>query len=306
MSVYAAWNPISEDRRGSASGGIATMLARQVLSEGGVYFGVRWSGEMKAVLDWTEDDVEPFRNSKYIQAQFSSQARSALETFLEAGRKVLFVGTPCQVASLRALRHYPNLICVDLLCHGTVPPEYLEEEIAFLCKETPDRITFRNGPLFRFSLWKGSSLLYSRDAKHSPFLWAYLSGLSLKEACFRCPFANLERSGDITLGDFIGIERHNASFVWIHSKAGEELFQRSGAAWEERKLEERLSYRPGILECTKMPKERTVFEKALKGGKPFPKAVRKALRPYFMALPFKSLWNWCHHQAHLMKVKCQK
>ena len=59
-------------------------------------------------------------------------------------------------------------------------------------------------------------------------------------------------------------------------------------------------------DINELAKEMTVFEKALKGGKPFPKAVRKALRPYFMALPFKSLWNWCHHQAHLMKVKCQK
>ena len=48
----------------------------------------------------------------------------AVRTDLKAGIKVLFSGTPCQVAGLRAFlkKDYPNLICIDLVCHGVPSP----------------------------------------------------------------------------------------------------------------------------------------------------------------------------------------
>lgn len=61
---YAAWNPSAEDRKGSASGGVATLLARAVLAQGGVYFGTRWNSQMQAEVAWTETDPAPFRGSR--------------------------------------------------------------------------------------------------------------------------------------------------------------------------------------------------------------------------------------------------
>lgn len=56
-----------------------------------------------------------------------------IKQFLSQGRKVLFVGTPCQVAGLQTfLKHsYDNLLLVDVICHGVPSPavwkNYLEE-----------------------------------------------------------------------------------------------------------------------------------------------------------------------------------
>lgn len=305
MSCYAAWNPSAENRRGSASGGVATMLAQAVLAKGGVYFGTRWGKDMKAQVAWTESDVEPFRGSRYVHSEFSREARQALEEFLKAGRTVLFVGTPCQVAGLKSLRSYPGLICVDLLCHGTTEPEHLAAEVKYLTDRHVTDIHFREGPRYRFSLWEGERCLHARDAVKSPFLWGYLSGLTLREACCRCPFATPERAGDITLGDFIGLPG-NVSFVLTSSPAGEELLQSCGAVLEPHQLEERMAYRAGIAEPATPSPNRQKFLQYLK-HEDFPHALRHALRGYFALLPFRQAWKWIHHQAHNIKVKlCQK
>ena len=301
MSCYAAWNPSADDRMASASGGVATMLARTVLREGGVYFGTRWSDTLCAEVAWTEEDAEPFRNSRYVHSVFKPETRRQLQAFLEGGRKVLFVGTPCQVASLRALRDYPNLVCVDLLCHGTSPEEYLADEVKYLAKGRPvTDIRFREGPRFRMSLWNGTECLDAVDAERSPYLYGYLSGITLREACYRCPFASLDRTGDITLGDFIGIDRQNVSFVWTHSGKGENLVRACGCVLEERALEERLAYRPGILEASARHPLRDSFVRRLE-TEPFHSAVRHILRGYYLKLPFQKAWKWLHHQAHLAK-----
>ena len=307
MSCYAAWNPSADDRKACASGGVATMLARTVLREGGVYFGTRWSDSLRARVDWTEDDVDPFRNSRYVHSVFDAETRRQLQAFLEAGRMVLFVGTPCQVASLKALRDYPNLVCVDLLCHGTSPEEYLADEVEYLAKGRPvTDIRFREGPRYRMSLWNGTECLDAADADRSPYLYGYLFGITLREACYRCPFASLERTGDITLGDFIGIDRQNVSFVWTHTGKGEDLLRACGCVLEEHTLEERLSFRPGLLEASARHPLRDSFLRRLERD-PFHKAVRHTLRGYFLALPFRKAWKWLHHQAHMLKKRlCRK
>ena len=302
MNCYAAWNPSCEDRRGSASGGIASMLASQIIKEGGVYFGTRWGEDMRACVAWTEKDVRPFRGSRYVQSLFSPEVRETLETFLKAGRTVFFVGTPCQVASLRKLKErYPEqLLCADLLCHGTTGASWLADEVRYLAKGQPvSDIRFREGPVFRMSLWNGERCISSVPAERSPYLYAYLSGISLRPACYTGPFANLKRTGDLTLGDFIGLPG-NVSFVWPHTEAGDRLLHACGAVLEEHPLQERLAYRPGILEPTHAPTLEKRFRQAI-ARETFPKAIRSVLRGYFIGLPFRKAWKWLHHQAHLVK-----
>ena len=305
MKCYAAWNPDSRELKGSASGGVATLLAKAVLSRGGVVFGTRWNTDMQAVVAWTEDDPTPFKGSKYVFSQFSAETRGQLKTFLEAGRTVLFIGTPCQVAGLAKLREsYPErLICADLVCHGTVEPSYLAAEIAHLSRGRHiTELHFREGPVFRMSLWSGEKCISSAPAARSPYLHAYLAGITLREACYSCPFAKPERNGDITLGDFIGIDRKGVSFAWPHSPAGEALLKECGAQLEERDTDERFVYRPGLLEPTSRHplRERFLKEIALR---PFPQAIRRTLRGYFLRRPFRQAWKWLHHQAHLLKLK---
>jgi len=68
---------------------------------------------------------------------------------LESGRKVLFSGTPCQVAGLRSFleRDYDSLLCIDLICHGVGSPGVFEKYIEYLEAMYSSKVvcfTFRN------------------------------------------------------------------------------------------------------------------------------------------------------------------
>jgi len=125
LRTYAAKNPNKEIRYQSSSGGIFSLLAEQVISEGGVVFGVRFNDVWEVVHRHAEtvEELSEFRGSKYVQSIVGDtylQARG----FLEEGRKVLYSGTPCQIAGLKAFlgKDYENFLTVDFVCHGVPSP----------------------------------------------------------------------------------------------------------------------------------------------------------------------------------------
>ena len=134
LKVYAAKNKDEEIRRQSSSGGIFTLLAEKVINEGGVVFGARFDEEWNVIHAWTDtiEGIAAFRGSKYVQSTIGDTYREARE-FLKQGRKVLFSGTPCQIAGLKKYlrKEYDNLLTVDVVCHGVPSPlvwrRYLDE-----------------------------------------------------------------------------------------------------------------------------------------------------------------------------------
>ena len=134
LKVYAAKNRDEEIRRQSSSGGIFTPLAETVIRDGGVVFGAKFNKEWNVIHAWTDtiEGIADFRGSKYVQSTIGDTYREARE-FLKQGRKVLFSGTPCQIAGLRKYlrKEYDNLLTVDVVCHGVPSPlvwrKYLEE-----------------------------------------------------------------------------------------------------------------------------------------------------------------------------------
>ena len=142
IGVYAAKNPNDEIRLQSSSGGIFTMLAEQIIDDGGVVFGVGYNKHWEAAHSYTEtkEGLAAFRMSKYVQSIVGNTFKEA-ENFLKKGRKVLYSGTPCQIAGLKKYlrREYDNLLTVDFICHGTPSPGvfrwYLGEEIAKAAKK---------------------------------------------------------------------------------------------------------------------------------------------------------------------------
>lgn len=122
QEVLAVKNPNDEERMNSSSGGIFIALAQYFIKNGGVVFGavydVCW--EVHHVYTETIEGVYPMMGSKYLQSRIENTYKEA-ELFLKQGRKVLFIGTPCQIAGLRGfLRHkdYSNLLAIDFVCHG--------------------------------------------------------------------------------------------------------------------------------------------------------------------------------------------
>ena len=71
------------------------------------------------------------RGSKYLQSVIGDCFKD-IKTLLEENKKVLFTGTPCQVAGLYAFlrKDYENLYTVELICHGVPSPKVFKKYLA--------------------------------------------------------------------------------------------------------------------------------------------------------------------------------
>lgn len=217
LKVLAAINKDEEVRLKSSSGGIFYLLAEKIISDGGVVFGARYDEQWQVIIDYAEtmEGVKSFMGSKYVQARTESAFNKAKKFLLE-GRKVLFTGTPCQIAGLHYFLHkpYANLLTVDFICHGTPSPKvwsmYLDEVLRE--GQRISNVEFRN----KKKGWKNFcfNLSYNENDKTvsmlSPFsqnhyMKAFLRNVILRPSCYACK-ANSGRShSDITIADFWGI-----------------------------------------------------------------------------------------------------
>ena len=214
LKVLAAINKDETVRLKSSSGGIFHILASRIIAEGGVVFGARFDEDWQVVIDYAEDmkGIEAFMGSKYVQARIGNAYKDA-KRFLAEGRKVLFSGTPCQVAGLHQflLKPYDNLLTVDFVCHGTPSPKvwgmYLEEVAG--AQKNVRRIEFRN----KKNGWKNYSFHLEHDKgellssyKQNPYMTAFLEDLILRPSCYGCKAKGGGSRSDITIADFWGID----------------------------------------------------------------------------------------------------
>lgn len=225
LAIYAAKNDNESIRLKSSSGGIFTLLAESVIDEGGVVFGARFNEDWEVVHDYTDtiEGLEPFRGSKYVQSCMGESYRQ-VENFLKADRKVMFTGTPCQIAGLRKFlrKDYNTLLTVEVVCHGAPTPlvwrAYLNNEIAKCGKDLlgVEGINFRDKltgwKTYSLSVKLSENIVSSSLSKDNDYMRAFLSNLSLRKSCYNCPAKSGKSGADITIGDFWGIENIRPEF----------------------------------------------------------------------------------------------
>lgn len=230
---------LDTDTRDSSSGGAAYALGKLVINRGGAVIACAFDGDGIARHIVAEDEkcLRASQGSKYVQSDARNGYR-VLRDLLAAGRKVLFVGAPCQVFAARSL--YPNedrLITCDLICHGVPSPGFWRKALAWnnergLLKDRA-AIMFRGSDRrsrtnFELYCKSGSAgrIPYERDAYFS----AFIRNASLRESCYQCKFAQSERAGDLTVGDCASRDRYpdfhpceSVSSVFANTAKGEEL-----------------------------------------------------------------------------------
>ena len=218
LRVYAGKNPNERVRLQSSSGGIFTLLAEYFIRENGVVFGARFDNEWGVVHDYTEtiDGIVAFRSSKYVQSKINS-CYSQAEIFLKKGKRVLFTGTPCQIAGLKKFlrKDYDNLLAVEIFCHG-VPSQkvwkvYLKDlSNKQLDGSVPSAISFRDKTTgwrsYSFSIDYGSKHFIQASSKNL-YMKGFLSHLYLRPSCHKCPAKQLSSDSDLSIGDYWGINK---------------------------------------------------------------------------------------------------
>lgn len=249
LKVYAARSNDEELRRQSSSGGIFTLLAEAVIREGGIVFGAKFNEEWNVIHAWTEsiDGLAAFRGSKYVQSTIGNTYKEAKE-FLLQGRKVLYTGTPCQIAGLKRYlrKDYENLLTADIICHGVPSPLVWQKQLDQMrAKGEITSISFRDKTYgwsqyaFRLSYIpttagtsKEQTLLIPRS--ENAFMRGFLADLYLRPSCHDCPARRGKSNSDITLGDFWGIQHvfpklsdnKGCSAILIHSTKGQIFYNK--------------------------------------------------------------------------------
>lgn len=243
-----AWGGYCKDQSlllTSSSGGIFSVLAQQILTESGCVYGAAFTEDFGAVRHIeveATDDLQLLCGSKYMQSELGSSFLSVRKS-LEQGRRVLFSGTPCQVAGLKTFlgKNYPELICVDVICHGTPPAKlwrkylnYLENRYGAKANSVSFRHKRSGWRKFGMQIETNESKTYYCDLDQDTFLQLFLNNCCLRESCYQCKVKETGSGADLTLGDFWGVEKcdpslENAlgvSLVLIHTKVGKNLLEK--------------------------------------------------------------------------------
>ncbi len=277
--AIAAKNKDDEVRHSSSSGGVFTALAEAILDVGGVVFGAGFDDEFNVVHKYaeTKEGIREFRGSKYVQSKIG-HTYIECRAFLEAGRAVLFTGTPCQIGGLYAYlgKPYENLYTQEFVCHGVPSPlvwsSYVKhrEETAHA---KPVRVCFRNKDVswsqysMRFEFTDGT--VYRSVVPNDVFLRGFISDIYLRPSCYDCAFKATHHVADITLADFWGIDDINADFndrkgtslLLIHSPSGKSLWNRVSQGFEsfEVEFDEAIKSNPSYFKSVSHTKLRRHF-----------------------------------------------
>lgn len=292
FKAFAAISKVHEDLRTSASGGASSVLCESVLFRGGVIYGCVQRNYQHIAHQRIDKLEEAYllKGSKYVQSNIGFVFRE-VKADLDKGEEVLFTGTPCQVAGLKAYLHkdYDNLYLVDLVCHGVPSQKMLSDDVDQLLKGYPqvDRdgisVVFRRKarctvpfePEFGTFLHLNGEKLEgnpSKEKKKQSFLkdnyiTAFMAGISFRENCYTCPYAQSKRTGDITIADFWGLmdkafpAENGVSLIMPSSRKGMKLVQLCASRFiiSERPVSEAIAGNGQLGHPSPRPAERDAF-----------------------------------------------
>lgn len=247
---FAAVNKDAPELKASSSGGIFSVIARYVLDNDGIVYGAAFDEKMQLSHVGIErhDCLSRLQGSKYLHSQ-NGNVYSEIKKYLIEGRHVYYVGTGCQVAGLKLFlrKDYPNLITSDILCHGVPPQIVFDAVIEYLQKQYNGKVIrylFRDKSVWGWScssssvLKTGCNIRYvGFDQVQDGYFNAFIKAENYRESCYVCPYARSQRSGDISLADFWGVEKYiqipdirsGVSAILINTDKGQNILSQIGA-----------------------------------------------------------------------------
>lgn len=274
IESYAIQTKCDKLSEKSSSGGVFAQLATYILDNEGVVFGCAMKKEndkfeIKHIYIESKDDLYKLQGSKYVQSYIGNTYKEAKD-FLNNGRYVLFSGTPCQIAGLKAFlkKDYDNLICVDLSCTGLPSQQMFNDYIKHLeskvIKHPIIDFKFRNKKLQGWNC-NGCVVTYKKGKKVkekvipkelSSYFSLFVNMHILRDSCYQCQFTGLNRVSDFTLADAWGIHmeypelleeklniKEGVSLVLVNSQKARDLLV---------KIKDKIKYYP--IDASKLAK----------------------------------------------------
>ena len=215
ISTYAAARRTKANLKKSSSGGVFASIAETVLNKDGwVVVGCKLNSNLEPVhaIINTPQDLYKLYGSKYVHS-YMGGLYSEVADYLQKGIKVLFSGTPCQVAAIQKYTHnHALLYTIEVICHGVPNAEMFESYLNLFDKEQIKDFVFRD----KNQGWSFNNLIIYANGNQkrinhrmSSYMTYFLNGETYRDSCYQCPFACEKRGADITIGDFWGVIRTN-------------------------------------------------------------------------------------------------
>lgn len=317
---HLAANSITADK--TSSGGIFPSLATKFVQEGGVVYGAAFAPDLTVEhIEVTDKDgLEKLKGSKYVQSELYS-AYEEVKDHLQNNKKVLFSGTPCQIAGLKKYlgNQTEGLLTVDVACHG-VPSPGLWEKYVKAFEETHHcklkSVNFRD----KVRSWRQYDVVYTNTqnediriaAEDDIFLSLFRQDMTLRPSCYNCPSRNGRSGSDITLADLWSVHRtaphmdddRGTSLVLVNSEQGR-------AQIEALKIEEICKVDPaeavkengGFAEEVVIPAKREEFFKGVHSTK----NLIKYMKGYIVRTPLhKKIYRKIRRALSKMKRRLVK
>ncbi len=322
--TYAFYNYDMQTRKNSSSGGAFSALVDAFCNNNYVIFGAGFDENfvVRHSYVFDKDELSKFRKSKYVQSDMGD-CYSKVKVFLSEGKKVVFSGTPCQIAGLRTFLRisYENLFCIDVICHGTPSPMVFDKYKQYLTSKYGSELTAfdfrfkRNDewipPYMMMEFENGKRLMV--PGSDDPFMVGFYKMLYHRPSCYVCPFAKIPRVSDITIGDFIGVDtiaphlndNKGLSLILVNTPRGREIFnnmKESSSYLEPVSLENIIQFNPQLEHPVKVNLLRNKFMRDvermdfasvrkiyLKGRHPFKRLLSNILGPNLIKNIKKSL-----------------
>lgn len=277
QKFFACYAKNENIRKCSSSGGIFYLLAEIILESGGIVVGAGYDEYFTVKHFFIEDKKEMFNilGSKYVSSELG-ETFGHIKEYLNENRKILFCGTPCQVAGLKSYlgKEYGNLLAIDFICHGVPSPMVWKEYLTEISQaKIPIAINFRD----KTTGWNNYSLkinfsnksIYSMPRHQDLYMQAFLKDITLRPSCYNCKFKKLMKHSDITLGDMWCADRvlpdmfddRGLSMIWINTEKGNSIFEEIKHRINYKMIDSSFvtKYNPNALRSVKRPLERKVF-----------------------------------------------
>lgn len=241
--LYAAYAKQTDVISNTTSGGLADLLAKQLIKDGYKVIGVVYNHEKnvaEATVASSSEDTDRFRGSKYIQSYSVDAFRNLVKEC--RNEKYAVFGLPCQIYAVSRLLEKMNLrsnhLLVDLYCHGC-PSMLVWEKISSDIKAKHSVTQFSNviwrskcrgWGNFILEVFANGNRIFQSNPNNNEFFEFFFSNQILKESCTDCKFRKTLAYTDIRLGDFWGPEFQKTykgvSAVSIASDKGKSIFEK--------------------------------------------------------------------------------
>lgn len=245
--AIAAYNKDLDVRKSSSSGAMFPAMAKYVIENlHGYVAGAQYDEDMNVVSSVanTMEGVKKFYGSKYCKSLLEGSYKRIKE-LLDKGEYVLFTGLPCECSALRSFlrKDYEKLFIVEILCHAGPSAKVFKAYVKYLEEKFGSKVTnvtFRQ----KKNGWQAHQTSMVVDFvdreplrvvnRTNNYYRIFANDYIARESCASCRFTQLNRAGDITIGDFWGIQdihpdmydNQGASMVLVNNERGLELWDK--------------------------------------------------------------------------------